>query len=62
MYKGFLLPPNTRMQPDAAPRPQDRADFGACFRYNAIPIYQCGAADAQSVGPFKLYFLLMLIL
>jgi hypothetical protein len=38
------------MQPDAATRPQDRADFSIFFRYNAIPIYAGGAADAHSLG------------
>jgi hypothetical protein len=38
------------MQPDAATRPQDRADFGIYLRYNAIAIYRGGAADAPLVG------------
>ena len=41
---------NMRMQPDAASRPQDRGDFGSSFRYNAIALYRCGAADARGVG------------
>jgi hypothetical protein len=38
-----------RMQPDAASRPQDHAEFGICLRYNACTIYRGGAADAQLV-------------
>jgi hypothetical protein len=45
-----VVPPNQRMQPDAAARPQDRCDFGSCIRKTAIPIYWCGAADAPGVG------------
>jgi hypothetical protein len=46
-----VVPPNQRMQPDAAARPQDRCDFGSCISKTAIPIYWCGAADAPGVRP-----------
>jgi hypothetical protein len=37
--------------PDAAARRQDRGDFGIAMRSNGIPIYRCGAGEAQTVSP-----------
>jgi hypothetical protein len=47
---GNRQPPNTRMQPDAAPRPQDRAHFGAWFQLQCYFGISVRAADAQAVG------------
>jgi hypothetical protein len=45
-----MMLPNTRMLPDAAPRPQDQADFRSSFGLKVISIYRRGAADARGVG------------
>jgi hypothetical protein len=42
--------PNMRMQPDAASRPRDHADFGSIFGSITFSIYRGGAADARGVG------------
>jgi hypothetical protein len=42
---------NTRMQSDAASRPQDQADFDAQIRFECRVDLLCGAADAQHAGP-----------
>jgi hypothetical protein len=36
--------------PNAAPRRQDRGDFGIQMRSDVVPIYRCGAADGQAVS------------
>src|SRR5690349_10915541 len=41
---------NMRMQPDAATRPQDRADFGIQAHLNAIPIYIAARLMRKAVG------------
>ena len=46
-----VVPPNQRMQPDAALRPKIGAILNAGISYTTITIYWCGAADAPGVGP-----------
>jgi hypothetical protein len=45
-----VVPPNQRMQPDAALRPKIGAMLNAGISYTTITIYWCGAADAQRVS------------
>ena len=44
-------PAQQALPPDAAVRRGCRRDFGTKKRTNVIPIYQCGAGEAQAVGP-----------
>jgi hypothetical protein len=45
-----VVPPNQRMQPDAAARPKISAILECELGTHAIPIYRGGAADAPGVG------------
>ena len=38
------------LAPDAAPRRQDRSNFGISMRSNVISVDRCGAGEAQGVG------------
>jgi hypothetical protein len=53
----ITMPPNQRVQPTPLRGPKIVPILASGFEYNALAIYRCGAADAQSVGrrPSHLY-------